>query len=138
MCWVFHEGISLQDRLASTIANSVDPQHPHSSPSSSIFRFSKLERCWQLIASKELLAFSSAAIPSLLFICLLLHRQRFRSGNRLVNPDLAGKSRWFGSASYEALRVKLISNIEHILALPQDVFRLAIVNRRRVNKPTPE
>jgi hypothetical protein len=25
--------------------------------------------------------------------------------------------------------VKLISNIEHILALPQDVFRLAIVNR---------
>ena len=57
------------------------------------------------------------------------HRQRFRSGNRLVNPDLAGKSRWFGSASYEALRVTLVSNIEHILALPQDVFRLAIVNR---------
>ena len=25
--------------------------------------------------------------------------------------------------------VKLISNIKHILALPQDVFRLAIVNR---------
>src|SRR5207248_935603 len=35
----------------------------------------------------------------------------------------------FGSASNEALRVKLVSNIEHILALPQDVFRLAIVNR---------
>jgi len=26
--------------------------------------------------------------------------------------------------------VTLVSNIEHILALPQDVFRLAIVNRR--------
>jgi hypothetical protein len=50
---------------------------------------------------------------------------------RLVDPDLAGKSRWCGSASYEALRVTLVSNIEHILALPQDVFRLAIVNRRR-------
>src|SRR5205807_1790722 len=49
--------------------------------------------------------------------------------DRLVDPDLAGKSRWCGSASYEALRVKLVSNIEHILALPQDVFRLAIVNR---------
>jgi hypothetical protein len=36
-----------------------------------------------------------------------------------------------GSASYEALRVTLVSNIEHILALPQDAFRLAIVNRRR-------
>jgi len=34
-----------------------------------------------------------------------------------------------GSASYEALRVTLVSNIEHLLALPQDVFRLAIVNR---------
>src|SRR5213594_1428390 len=66
---------------------------------------------------------------------LLLHAsssgaQRFRSGNRLVNPDFAGKSRWFGSASYEALRVTLVSNIEHLLALPQNVFRLAIVNRR--------
>ena len=26
--------------------------------------------------------------------------------------------------------MKLVSNIEHILALPQDVFHLAIVNRR--------
>src|SRR6202011_447180 len=42
----------------------------------------------------------------------------------------AGKRRWFGSASYEALRVTLVSNIEYILALPQCVFRLAIVNRR--------
>src|SRR5258708_18644047 len=58
------------------------------------------------------------------------HRQRFWSGNRFVNPDFAGKGRWFGSASYEALRVALVSNIEHILALPQDVFRLTIVNRR--------
>src|SRR5713226_10076400 len=66
---------------------------------------------------------------------LLLHAsssvaQRFRSGNRLVNPDFAGKSRWFGSASYEALRVTLVSNIEHLLALPQNVFRLTIVNHR--------
>src|SRR5438445_7790637 len=58
------------------------------------------------------------------------HGQRLRSGNRLVDPDLTGKSRWFGSASYEALRVTLVSNIEHILALPQEVFRLTIVNRR--------
>ena len=34
-----------------------------------------------------------------------------------------------GSASYEALRVTSVSNIEHFLALPQNVFRLAIVNR---------
>src|SRR5207302_9343059 len=47
-----------------------------------------------------------------------------------VNPDFVGKDRWFGSASYEALRVTLVSNIERILALPQDVFRLTIVNRR--------
>ena len=47
---------------------------------------------------------------------------------RLVDPDFAGKSRWRRSASHEALRVKLVSNIEHILALPQDVFRLAIVD----------
>jgi hypothetical protein len=46
------------------------------------------------------------------------YRRRFRSGNRFVDPDLAGKSRWFGNASYEALRVTLVSNIEHILALP--------------------
>jgi hypothetical protein len=37
---------------------------------------------------------------SLLFHMPSTHR--FRSGNRLVNPDLAGKSRWFGSASYES------------------------------------
>jgi hypothetical protein len=33
-------------------------------------------------------------------------------------------------ASYEALRVTLESNIEHTLALPQNIFRLAMVNRR--------
>jgi hypothetical protein len=32
--------------------------------------------------------------------------------------------------SYEALRVTLVSNVEHILALPQKVFRLTMVNRR--------
>src|ERR1700722_19655007 len=51
-------------------------------------RFSKVDRWWEL------------------------------SGSRLVNPDFAGRSRWFGSASYEALRVTLVSNIEYILALP--------------------
>src|ERR1022692_3442390 len=69
-------------------------------PPGDTLRFSKVDRCWQL------------------------------SGSRLVNPDFAGNSRGFGSASYEALRVTLVSNIEYILALPQCVFRLAIVNRR--------
>jgi hypothetical protein len=50
--------------------------------------------------------------------------------NRLVDPDFAGKGRWFGSASYEALRVTLVGNIEHFLALPQDVVSLTIVNHR--------
>ena len=68
-------------------------------PPGSTLRFARVDRCWQL------------------------------SGSRIVNPDFAGRSRWFGSASYEALRVTLVSNIEHILALPQDVFRLTIVNR---------
>jgi len=40
------------------------------------------------------------------------HRQRFRNGNRLVNPDFVGKDRWLGSSSDEALRMKLVSNIE--------------------------
>jgi len=52
------------------------------------------------------------------------HRQQFRSGNRLVNPDFAGKSRWFWSASYETLRVTLVSNIEHILAFAAVSFPL--------------
>src|SRR4029077_10142525 len=60
---------------------------------------------------------------------LIRYRQRFQSGP--VNPNFAGKSRWFGSASYEALRMKLVGNIEHFLALPQNVFRLAIVHHRR-------
>src|SRR5271169_7151245 len=59
------------------------------------------------------------------------HRQRFRNGNRLVDPDFVGKDRWFRSASDEALRVTLVSNIEHFLALPQNVFCLAIVHHRR-------
>src|SRR5207248_9004978 len=80
-------------------SNSVDPQYPRFCPSSNAFRIFRVDRCGQ----------------------------RFQRGP--VNSNFAGKSRWFGSASYEALRVKLVSNIEHILALPQDVFRLAIVNR---------
>ena len=47
---------------------------------------------------------------------------------RLVDPDFGGEKGWFGGASDEALRVTLVSNIEHILPLPQDAFRLAIVN----------
>src|SRR5258708_5937729 len=72
------------------------------------FMFSKVDRCGS---------------------CAVSNRQRLRSGNRLVNPDLAGKSRWLGSTSYEALRVKLVGRIEYILAAPQNVFRLSIVNR---------
>ena len=45
----------------------------------------------------------------------------------LIHTSL-GRAGVLWSASHEALRVKLVSNIEHILALPQDVFRLAIVN----------
>jgi hypothetical protein len=51
---------SRQDRLATTIGNSVDPQHPRFWCFSGGFRFFKVDRCWHLIASKELLAFSSA------------------------------------------------------------------------------
>jgi hypothetical protein len=56
----FPQDISRQDRLATPISNSVDPQHPPFCRSSSTFRFSKVARCWQLIVSKEILAFSSA------------------------------------------------------------------------------
>jgi hypothetical protein len=40
------------------IGYSVDPQHPRFCRFSGAFRFSKVARCWQLIASKELLVFS--------------------------------------------------------------------------------
>jgi hypothetical protein len=55
--------------------------------------------------------------------------QRFQIGP--VNSNFAGKSRRFGNTSYEALRMKLVGHIEHFLALPQNVFRLAIVHHRR-------
>ena len=100
MCWGFPQKISRQDRLGATISNSVDPQYPRFCPSSNTLRIFRVDRCGQ----------------------------RFQSGP--VNPNFAGKSRWFGSASYEALRVTLVSNIEYFLALPKCVFRLAIVNRR--------
>src|SRR2546430_8158627 len=93
--------MSRQDRLGATISNSVDPQYLRFCPSSNAFRIFRVARCGH----------------------------RFQSG--AVNPNFAGKSRWFGSASYEALRMKLVGNIEHLLALPQDAFRLAIVNHRR-------
>jgi hypothetical protein len=47
----------------------------------------------------------------------------------LIQTSL-GKLGWLGSASYEALRVALLNNIENILALPPDVLSLTIVNRR--------
>jgi hypothetical protein len=47
----------------------------------------------------------------------------------LIQTSL-GRAGGFRSASYEALWVTLVSNIEHILALPQEVFRLTIVNHR--------
>ena len=127
----FPHKISRQDRLATTIGNSVGPQHP---------RFWCLRRI-SLFQSRSLLASDrlQGTLGLLLLRCnvfaavssWLSHRERLRSGDRFVNPYLAGKNRWCGSASYEALRVTLKSNIEHILALPQDVFRLTIVNRRR-------
>jgi hypothetical protein len=74
----FPQESSHQDRLGTTIANSMDLWHAHFRPSWEHTAFSKVDRCWQL------------------------------SGSRLVNPDFAGRSRWFGSASYEALRVTLV------------------------------
>ena len=37
---------------------------------------------------------------------------------RLIDPDFGGDLGWFRGASHEALRVTLVSNIEHILPLP--------------------
>ena len=51
--------------------------------------------------------------------------------NWLVDPDLAGKGRWLRSTSYEALRVKPISNIEYCLTLLQDAFCLTVVQHGR-------
>jgi hypothetical protein len=59
---VFHKEISRQDRLATTIANSVDPQHPRFCPSSSAFCFSKVDCFWQPIASKEILVMGQSPI----------------------------------------------------------------------------
>ena len=49
----FHKEISLQDRLATTIANSVDPLHPRFCPSSCAFPVFKVDRCRHRIASKK-------------------------------------------------------------------------------------
>ena len=51
--------------------------------------------------------------------------------NRLVDPDGVGKSRGLGNASYEALRVKLIRDVEHSLALAHDACCLTAVHRGR-------
>jgi hypothetical protein len=57
----FSQEISRQDRLAATIGNSVDPQHPRFlSLLRRISLFQSSSRSWQLIASKEILAFSFA------------------------------------------------------------------------------
>ena len=54
----FHEEISRLDRLETTIANSADPLHPRFCLSSCAFHFPKVDRCRQLIVSKEILPFS--------------------------------------------------------------------------------
>ncbi len=89
MCLVFRKEISRQDRLATTIANSVDPLHPRFFPRHA-FPFPKRSLPGILIASKEILAFSDlrAELPSWVSSASS-HRQRFRTGNRLVDPDLA-------------------------------------------------
>jgi hypothetical protein len=46
----------------------------------------------------------------------------------LIQTSL-GRAGGVGALCTKALRVTLVSNIEHILALPQGFFRLAIVNR---------
>ena len=48
---VFHRKISRQERLRATIPDPIDLQHPPFCLSSSAFRFSKVDRRWQLIAS---------------------------------------------------------------------------------------
>jgi len=49
VCWIrvpsFPREISLQDRLATTIGDSVDPQHSRFCRFSGAFRFSKVARC---------------------------------------------------------------------------------------------
>ena len=54
----FHEEILRLDRLETTIANSADPLHPRFCLSSCAFHFPKVDRCRQLIVSKEILPFS--------------------------------------------------------------------------------
>ena len=54
--FIFQEEISFQDRLGTTIGDSVDPQHPRFWHFSSAFPFSKVDRCRHRIASKELVA----------------------------------------------------------------------------------
>jgi hypothetical protein len=63
LCWIgtqFPHKTSRQDRLATTIGNPVDPQHPRFCCFSGAFCFFKVDRSWHLIAFKEVLAFSSA------------------------------------------------------------------------------
>ena len=49
----FHKEISRQDRLQTTIANSIDPLHPRFCPSACAFPFPKLDRCRHRITSKK-------------------------------------------------------------------------------------
>lgn len=50
---------------------------------------------------------------------------------QLNDPDCAGELGWLGSAAYEALRVKLISHMEHCLSLLPHAFCLPIVHHGR-------
>ena len=49
----FHKEIPRQDRLETTIANSVDQLHPRFCPSSCAFPFFKVDRCRHRIVSKK-------------------------------------------------------------------------------------
>lgn len=53
-----------------------------------------------------------------------------------LHPKLGGKLGWFGSASYEALRVKQISDIELGWTLLQDAFCLTVVHHDEAGLPS--
>jgi hypothetical protein len=57
----FQKEISRQDRLETTIGNSVDPLHPRFCSSSGAFPFPKVDRCRHRIGSKKILAQNAKA-----------------------------------------------------------------------------
>jgi hypothetical protein len=59
-------------------------------------------------------------------VCLLLVIGQQDCLLRPVNPDLFGQGRYLGPALNEPLRVGLISRLQHLLALVQDLRCLTI------------